>query len=182
MKGTRQRVIVTHNPSGIDQNQLLTVNFPKLGSYDVIVPRRTSLTFNIELSSKEDPQRTLVTNIGRGIVKKLAVKFEGNEILGVDDFDLFAESEKQNSVRQGIICSGGCTENSMKLRINASDKDASNPKNKAIADSYGNKFIIPLDFEMLDSAVPCHQSGLRNRLCYEITFNNYNRLLGNGRQ
>ena len=29
-------------------------------------------------------------NIGRAIVKKLAVKFEGNEILSIDDFDIFA--------------------------------------------------------------------------------------------
>ena len=34
--------------------------------------------------------RTLVTNIGRAIVKKLAVKFEGNEILSIDDFNIFA--------------------------------------------------------------------------------------------
>ena len=114
-----------------------------------------------------------MSNIGRPIVKKLAVKFEGNEILGVDDFYMFAccscrdlwktESEKQNLVRQGIIYSGSCTENCMKLQINASDKGDSNPKNNAIADAYGNKFIIPLDFEMLDSAMPYYQSGLRNR-------------------
>ena len=41
----------------------------------------------------------------------------------------------------------------------------------AIADVYGNKFIIPLDFEMLDSAAPYYQAGLRNRLCYELTYN-----------
>ena len=29
-----------------------------------------------------------MSNIGRAIVKKLAVKFEGNEILSVDDFDI----------------------------------------------------------------------------------------------
>ena len=32
------------------------------------------------------------------------------------------------------------------------------PKIKAIADAYGNKFIIPLDFEMLDSAAPYYQT------------------------
>ena len=35
MKGTRQKVIVTHNPSDIDQNQDLLVRFPNLGSDDV---------------------------------------------------------------------------------------------------------------------------------------------------
>ena len=41
----------------------------------------------------------------------------------------------------------------------------------------GDKFIIPLDFEILDSAIPYYHSGLGNRLCYEITFNNYDRVI-----
>ena len=54
----------------------------------------------------------------------------------------------------------------MKLRINAADKSAGNAKGKAIADAYGNKFIIiPLDFEMLESVMPYYQAGLGNRLC-----------------
>ena len=113
--------------------------------------------------------------MGRTIIKKLAVKFEGNEIMSVDDFDVFAcyrdlwktKSEKRNAIRQGIISNDGCTENCIKLRINAGDKNASNAQDKAIADAYRNKFIIPLDFEMLDSAAPYYQAGLGNRLCYE---------------
>ena len=88
IKGTTQKVIVTHNPSNIDQNQLLLVRFPNLGSDDVIIPGTVNLFFNIELSSTADPNRTLVSNIGRAIIKKLAVKFEGNEVMSVDDFDI----------------------------------------------------------------------------------------------
>ena len=62
------------------------------------------------------------------------------------------------------------------MRINAGDKNASNAQDKAIADAYRNKFITPLDFEMLDSAAPYYQAGLGNRLCYELTFNDYNRV------
>ena len=127
IKGTRQKVIVTHNPSEIDQTQLLEVRFPNLGSSDVIVPGMANLSFNIELTSTADPNRTLVSNIGRAIVKKLAVKFERNEIMSVDDFDIFAcyrdlwktASEKKNAIRQGIISTDGCTLGCMKLRINA---------------------------------------------------------------
>ena len=54
---------------------------------------------------------------------------------------------------------------SMKCLRNAGDKSTSNAHDKAIADAYGNKFIIPLDFEMLDSAAPYYQAGLGNRLC-----------------
>ena len=182
IKGTRQKVIVTHNPSEINQAQELLVRFPNLGSDDVIIPGTVNLSFNIELTSAIDANRTLVSNIDRAIVKTLAVKFEGNEIMSVDGFDVFAcyqdlwktKSEKRNAIQQGIISTDSCTESCIKLRINAGDKSTSNAQDKAIADVYGNKFIIPLDFEMLDSAAPYYQAGLRNRLCYEITFNDYN--------
>ena len=162
IKGTRQKVIVTHNPSEIDQNQELLVRFPNLGSDDVIIPGTANLSFNIELTSTVDANRTLVSNIGRAIIKKLSVKFEGNEIMSVDDFDIFAcyrdlwktKSEKRNAIHQGIISTDGCMENCIKLRINAGNKDATNTHDKAIADAYRKKFIIPLDFEMLDSASP----------------------------
>ena len=86
------------------------------------------------------------------------------------------QSEKRNANRQGIISPDGCMENCIKLRIHAGNKDAMSVQDKVIADAYGNTFIIPLDFEMLDSAAPDYQAGLRNRLCYEITFNDYNRV------
>ena len=184
IKGTRQKVNVIHNPSEIDQAQQLLVRFPDLGSDDVIIPGMTNLSFNIELTSAVDANRTLLSNIGRAVIKKLAVKFEGNEIMSMDNFDVFAcyrdlwktKSEKRNAIRQGIISNDGCMENYIKLRINAGDKSTLNAQDKATADVYENKFIIPLDFEMLDSAAPCYQAGLGNRLCYELTFNDYNRV------
>ena len=126
MKGIRQKVIVTHNPSEIDQNQLLLVRFPNLGSDDGIVPGMANLFFNIELSSTANTKRTLVSNVDRAIIKRLAVEFEGNEILSIDDFGVFAcyrdlwktASEKRNAIRQGIISNDGCTINCIKLRIN----------------------------------------------------------------
>ena len=188
IKGTRQKVIVTHNPSEIDQAQELLVRFSNLGSDDVIIPGTTKLSFNVELTSAVEVNRTLVSNIGRAIIKKLAVKFEGNEIMSVDDYDIFVcyqdlwktKSEKRNAICQGIISNDGCMENCIKLRINAGDKNASNAQDKAIEDAYGNKFIIPLDFEMLGSAAPYYQAGLGNRLCYELTFTDYNRVTKSG--
>ena len=143
IKGTRQKVIVTHNPSEIDQAQELLVRFPNLGSDDIIIPGTANLSFNIELTSAVDANRTLVSNIGRAIIKKLAVKFEGNEIMSVDDFDVFAcyqdlwktKLEKRNVIHQGIISNDECTENCIKLRINASDKNTGNAQDKAIADA-----------------------------------------------
>ena len=63
------------------------------------------------------------------------------------------------------------------MRINATDKNSSNKQDNAIAKAYGNKFVIPLDFEMLDSSIPYYQGRLRNRLRYETTFSDYNRVI-----
>ena len=83
-------------------------------------------------------------------------------MMSVDDYDIFAcyqdqwktKSEKRNAIRQDIISNDRCMENCIKFRINAGNKDATNAQDKAIADVYRNKFIIPLDLEMLDSAAP----------------------------
>ena len=82
--------------------------------------------------------------IGRAIIKKLAVKFEGNEIMSADDYDLFAcyqdlwktKSEKKNAIRQGIISTDGWMENCIKLRINAGNKSTGNVQDNAIAEAY----------------------------------------------
>ena len=90
IKGTRQKVIVTHNPSEIDQAQELLVRFPNLGNDDIIVPGTANLSFNIELTTTVDANKTLVSKIGRAIIKKLAVKFERNKIMSIDDVNVFA--------------------------------------------------------------------------------------------
>ena len=91
------------------------------------------------------------------------------------------KSEKRNAIQQGIISDDSCTLNCMKLRIHAGDKSAGVTRDKAVADAYGNKFIIPLDFEMLDSAMPYYQVGLRNRLSYELMFSDYNRVINSSK-
>ena len=61
MTETREKVIIMHNPSEIDQNQLLLVSFPNLGSDDIIIPGMAKLSFKIKLTSMANPNRMLVT-------------------------------------------------------------------------------------------------------------------------
>ena len=85
------------------------------------------------------------------------------------------KSEIKSAIRPGIISTNGdLTPNCMKLKINAGNKDTTNAQDNAIAEAYLNKFIIPLGFEMLESAMPYYQVGLRNR---ELMFNDYNRAI-----
>ena len=65
--------------STIGPDELLTVRFPDLKENQVIVSGTSKLTFNISLSGT-DPNRTLVKNLGRNIIRKIVVKLEDNEI------------------------------------------------------------------------------------------------------
>ena len=73
VKGVRQSLVITNNPSSIDQNQQLLVRFPNLDKDDVIDPGTARLAFTIALDS-EDANRAVVQNLGRAIVKKLTIK------------------------------------------------------------------------------------------------------------
>ena len=88
LKRIRQPIIKTNNPSTIGPDELLTVRFPDLKENQVIVPGTTKLTFNISLLGT-DANRTLVKNLGRNITRKFVVKLEGNEIISIDDCNIF---------------------------------------------------------------------------------------------
>ena len=167
VKGTRQSVVITNNPSNIDQNQMLTVRFPNLGPNDVIVPGSVFL-FTMTLNST-DANRTIVQNIGRAIVKKLAIKISGNAVLSIDDADIYCSysdlwkttNERLNSAYQDTDVS--TNRNQTRLRIgagNATQTAGDIPINTA----FGNRFRIPLDFELLESHMPFYQSALGDRL------------------
>ena len=76
------------------------------------------LTFNISLLGT-DKNKTLVKCLDRNIIRKLVVKLEGNEIISIDDCDIFysyydcwkSTTERRNAVFQGIVKVGGQTEN-----------------------------------------------------------------------
>ena len=87
LKGLRQHIIKTNNPSTIGPDELLTVRFPDLKENQVIIPGTTKLTFNISLAVT-NVKRTLVGNLGRNIIRKLVVKLEGNEIISTDDYNV----------------------------------------------------------------------------------------------
>ena len=178
VRGIRQSVVITNNPSTIDQNQQLLVRFPNLGSNDVIVPRSARLAFEIEIKST-DANATVYQNLGRAIVKKTTIKISGNEVMSIDDSDIYhcyidlwkSPSERLNMAYQGVGKA-----NMLKHRIGAGNA-GSDKEDEAIAKAFGTRFCIPLDFELLETHMPFYQAGLGDRLEYELTFNDYNKVI-----
>lgn len=176
-KGVRQRVVVPNDPPTSKPNQTLLVQFPELGENDVIIPGTALLAFTITLTST-DVNRTIVQNLGRAIVKKMTIKISGNEILSTDHSDIIhcysdlwkTANERSDAVYQGIDTSTGYI--ITRLRVGAGDADASTyPDEATVARVFGNRYCIPLDFELLESYAPFYQAGLGGTLQYELTFN-----------
>ena len=182
VKGVRQSVVITNNPSMINQNQQLLVRFPNLGAHEFIVPGTARLAFRIALVS-DDANRTVIQNLGRTIVKKTTIKISGNEVMSINDSDIYhcyndlwkTAPEGKNDQYQGIDTSGN--RNTTRIGIDAGNKDETVAADKAIADVFGNRFYIPLDFELLEGHMPFYQSALGDRFEYELTFNDYSRMV-----
>ena len=182
IKGVRRTIRNTHVPSTIDQGGILTVRFPDLGKNDVIVPGTSRLSFKVDLNSSggsADANRTIVNNLGRAIVSKVEVKLEGQSIYTLNDADVFlcyqdlwkTSKERENAVYQGIQ-----SEAVRRIRIDAGNKGTV-AKDVAVGKAFDNMFCIPLDFEMLSSHNPFFQFELKDRLSYELTFNNYGKVV-----
>ena len=102
----------------------------------------------------------------------------------LDDADVYKcfkdlwliKRQLENLTYQGIE-----SDNITKLRVSAGDAiaDANGGKDNAIADVffYGNKFYVPVDFELLTDHQPFYQAWLADRLSYELTLNNYSKVV-----
>jgi len=118
----------------------------------------------------------------RAIVKKTTIRGSGNEIISIGGSDVHCcyndlwktTKERENAHYQGIDITK--LRNVHGLRVgNASAK--AGIAHTAISEAYGNRFYIPLDFELLESHMTFYQSSLGNRLEYELTFHGYSRAI-----
>ena len=103
--------------------------------------------------------------------------------MSIDDSDVFhcyndlwkTAPERANGHYQAIDASDN--RNTTRIRVGAENGDSSVVADKAIADAFVDHFFTPLDFELLESHMPFYQSALGDRLKYELTFNDYSRVI-----
>ena len=154
------------------------MRFPNLSNNDVIVPRTARLTYTIELNST-DANATLYQNLGRAIVKKTTIKVSGNEVMSIDDSDIYqgyVDLSKSPTERMNLAYQGIGKSNMLRHRVGTGNATA-DIEDQAVANAYGSGFYIPLDFELLETHMPFYQAGLGDRLEYELTFNDYNKVI-----
>ena len=182
LKGERREVVITHNPSTISPGQTLMVKFPPLGVDDAVVPGTAKLAFKLVLDGARDPKRVPYNNVARNLVRDIAVRLQGHEILSYRDANVY-HNFKDNWLNSGrsknMVYRGIEPSNVAKLRTEARNgvESANDGKDKAIADAYGNRYCIPLDVDILTSHHPFYPSGFKQPLTYEITFNDNDKVV-----
>ena len=111
---------------------------------------------------------------------------EGSTILSINDSNIlysYIDSWIPESVRINKYffigttgLTSGMTKTILKLRLGieseGTDTDTDTDSEKTLSKVYGSRFKIPLDFEMLTTAMPFNQYGLNERFSYILTFNN----------
>ena len=120
------------------------------------------------------------------IVTKTTIRISVNEIMSIDDSDIYHcyfDLWKGPSERFVMAYQSIGKDKMVRRRIGTADA-TSNKESKAIATAFVKRFCILLDFELLES-LDCelleahmlfYQAGLGDRLEYEQTFNNYNKV------
>ena len=171
----RQIIKLTNNPSTIAENQTLEIRFPNLSKNDVIVPGSVYLSFALSVTNGNP-----VNNIIRNIIKGIDIVIEGNTILSINDSNIlysYMDSWIPESVRRKksfltgtTDLTSGMTKKTLQLRLGIETEG--DDSEKTLSKVYGSRFKIPLDFEMLTTAMPFNQYGLNERFSYILTFNN----------
>ena len=139
----------------------------------MIVPGSFYISFKLDVKSDKDKKRTIVQNIGRKIVKKMVISFEGKDIVSIEDYDelftyfdfFLSKKEKTRRIPQGIDTDAG-----LALRVET-EAATGTAEEKAVEQKFGKTFRIPIDFEMLSDMSQFSQYNLKDKLQIDITFN-----------
>ena len=103
--------------------------------------------------------------------------------MSIDNSDVFhyyndlwkTAPESANGHYQGIDASDN--RNTTRIRVGAGNGDLGVAADKVIANAFGDRFFIPLDFELFESHMSFYLSALGDRLEYELIFNDYSSVI-----
>ncbi len=170
IKAERCHHIITHNPSNINPNETLYVRIPRLTQNTFYVPNSIYLSADLDLSG--DNKNYVVDNVGRYLIKKLVIKIGPETVLSIEDYNLFMHYKElwlTSSNRKNMIFQGIQSLNLNKKRSKSSEA-ISDHEDNMLYTIYGNKYKIPLDFELINDYAPLYKYAIQEDIIFEITF------------
>ena len=169
VKAERHHCIITHNPSSANPKETLYVRIPRLQENTFFVPSTFCLTADVIISG--DPKNYVVNNLGRNLISKLLVKWGATTILDINNYDLYSTFKElwlSPEERNDKIFEGIQSETMRKLRSGVTVADANNNQ-KQLKETFGKKYMIPLDFELMSNHAPFYKFPIQEDIIFEIT-------------
>lgn len=172
LKAERFHHVITNNPSSANPKETLYIRIPRLTENTFFVPGSVYLSTDVDISGNE--KNSVVNNLGRNLVSKLVVKWGPETILQIDNYDLYAtfkdlwlsEKQRNNMVFQGIQSANLRALRSGVTEANVTGETANE---KTLNDVFGEKYKIPLDFELLTTHAPFYKFPIQEDVIFEIT-------------
>ena len=172
LKAERLHHVITNNPSSANPKETLYIRIPRLTENTFFVPGSIYLSADVDVSGNS--KNSVVNNLGRNLVSKLVVKFGHETILHIDNYDLYysfrdlwlTSEERKNSIFQGIQSSNL---RALRSGVAEAELNGETANEKTLKAIYGEKYKIPLDFEILVTHAPLYKFPLQEDLIFEIT-------------
>ena len=172
IKAERQHHVITYNPSSANPKETLFVRIPRLTENTFYIPGSVYLSADVDISG--NAKNSVVNNLGRNLISKLVVKWGTENILQIDNYNIYAsykdlwltEEGRKNMIFQGIQ-----SKNLRALRSGVTEANVTGEtaNEKTLNSVFGEKYKIPLDFELLSTHSPFYKFPIQEDVIFEIT-------------
>ena len=174
-KGKREHITKVNIPNIACPKQHTDIEIPHGPRDHAIIAGTVKITFNLDIEST-DKARSVVSNVGRALVKKKVVILGSKDIDKINNSDIYytykdlylSEKEREEKLLQAIQSANG-----LKARMGAKKADGTaltmRTQENAIKKTFDKRFSVSLDFEFFKNPVyPC---GLKEDLIVRLELN-----------
>ena len=176
LKAERTFHRVTFTPSSAKPGERLYVSVPTLSENMLLVPHTLALRFDLSIQPSTADARCCVNNIARNIVSRMEIKFAGETLIDLNRYDLYHTykdlfmwpKDRAELVEWGIGSAG----------VRKVRSKTSGASGEDWVKSYGTKYVIPLDFEVISKHGAFYPRVLNSELQFEITLADATNILG----
>ncbi len=173
IKATRKHHVITFNPSSANPGETLYVRIPKLTTNTFYVPGSIYLSADVEITGDTGHDNHLVDNFGRNLISRMTVKWGAEKITELNNYDLYMTYKDlwlSKDKRKNMVFEGLQNKNINKLRSGLTVSGAS-VNDTMMKTVFGDKYKIPLDFEILTDHAPLYKAVINENIIFEIELN-----------
>ena len=171
IKAVKKHHVITHNPSTANPGETLYVRIPKLTKDTFYVPNSLFLSADVVISGKDSHDNHVVDNLGRNIISQMTVKWGSETVFNLNHYDFYmtykdmwlTKEKRKNMIFEGIQ---GDNINKLRSGLTVSGASANDNMMKTV---FGDKYKIPLDFEMLTDHAPLYKAIINEDIIFELT-------------